>query len=91
MNEWERSECRTQVAFCRQTGIFIKSFRRWRSVFARESLQNQPKVGFAKVEAPHPIGSGIRIALSAQAHIDPPDFDKTNPSLIVPLIRCNTQ
>jgi len=84
MNEWERSECRTQAAaFCRQAGIFIKSFRRWRSVFARESLQNQPKVDFAKVETPHPIGSGIRIALSAQPHIDiAPDFDKANPSLI---------
>jgi len=79
MNEWERSECRTQAAFCRQAGISIKSFRRWRSVFARESLQSQSRVGFAKVEvqAPRSVESGIRIALSAQAHIViSPDFDE---------------
>jgi len=69
----------TQAAFCRQAGISIKSFSRWRSVFARESSQSQPKVGFAKLEiqVPHAVGSGIRIALSPQAHIDiSADFDE---------------
>ena len=79
MNEWEGSGCRTQAAFCRQAGISIKSFRRWRSVFAREALQSPSKVGFAKVEiqTSPPAGSGIRIALSPQAHIDiSADFDE---------------
>ena len=69
----------TQAAFCRQAGISIKSFSRWRSVFARESSQSQPKVSFAKVEvqSPRSVESGIRIALSAQGHIDiAPDFDE---------------
>jgi len=80
IREWEGSGCVTQASFCRQSGISIKSFSRWRSVFARESLQSQSKVGFAKVEvkAPHSVESGIRIALSAQAHIDvAPDFDES--------------
>jgi len=79
MDKWERSECKTQAAFCREAGISIKSFRRWRSVFARESLQSQSTVGFAKVKAqvPHATGSGIRIALSSHTHIDiSPDFDE---------------
>jgi len=79
MNDWESSGCRTQAAFCRQAGISIKSFRRWRSVFAREALQSQSVVGFAKVEvqAPHPAGLGIRIVLSPHAHIDiSQDFDE---------------
>lgn len=78
ISEWERSECRTQAAFCRQAGVSIKSFSRWRSVFAREQLQRQSQVGFAKVEAqaPDSAGTGIRIALSHHAHIDiSPDFD----------------
>jgi len=80
MNEWESSGCKTQAAFCRQAGIPIKSFRRWPSVFAQhQALQSQTKVGFAKVEvqASGSVGSGIRIALSAHAHIDiSPDFDE---------------
>jgi len=79
MNKWENSGCRTQAAFCRQAGISIKSFRRWRGVFAREALQSQSGVGFAKVEvqAPHLSSSGVRIALSPHAHIDiSPDFDE---------------
>jgi len=66
ISEWEGSGCRTQAAFCRQAGISIKSFSRWRSVFAREAFQSQSEIGFAKVEvqARHPAGSGIRIALS---------------------------
>jgi len=80
MNKWECSECKTQAAFCRQAGISIKSFSRWRSVFAGESLQRQSTVGFAKVEvqASSPSdGSGVRIALSPHVHIDiSPDFDE---------------
>jgi len=79
MKECEDSECKTQAAFCRQAGISIKSFRRWRSVFAREALQSPSKVGFAKVEvqSPRSVESGIRIALSPQAHIDiSADFDE---------------
>jgi hypothetical protein len=79
IREWEGSGCVTQASFCRQAGISIKSFSRWRSVFAREALQSQSGVGFAKVEvqAPHSAGSGVRIALSPHAHIDiSPDFDE---------------
>jgi hypothetical protein len=79
MNDWERSGCRTQAAFCRQAGISIKSFRRWRSVFTREALQGPAGVAFAKVEvqASLPSKTGIRIALSPHAHIDiSPDFDE---------------
>jgi len=77
---WEDSGCSTQAAFCRQAGISIKSFRRWRSVFVREALQSQSEVGFAKVEvqAKQPAGTGIRIALSHHTHIDiSPDFDES--------------
>jgi len=80
ISEWEGSGYRTQAAFCRQAGISIKSFSHWRSVFAREALQSQSEIGFAKVEvqARHPAGSGIRIALSPHAHIDiSADFDET--------------
>ncbi len=78
-NEWESSGCRTQAAFCQRVGVSIKSFSRWRSVFAREQLQCQSQVSFAKVEvqALQPAGSGIRIALSHDTHIDiSPDFDE---------------
>ncbi len=80
INEWEGGECATQAAFCRHAGVSIKSFSRWRSVFAREQLQCQSHVGFAKVEvqAQQSAGSGIRIALSHHAHIDiSPDFDES--------------
>ncbi len=80
ISEWEGSRCRTQAAFCRQAGVSIKSFLRWRSVFAREQLQHQSQFGFAKVEVQvkQPAGSGIRIALSHDAHIDIyPDFDES--------------
>ena len=79
MNDWESSGCSTQAAFCRQAGISIKAFSRWRSVFAREALQSQSEVGFAKVtvQMPDPAGSGIRITLSPHTHIDVyPDFDE---------------
>ncbi len=78
-NEWESSGCRTQAAFCQQAGVSIKSFSRWRSVFARGQLQGQSQVGFAKVEvqASDSAGTGIRIALSYHAHIHiSPDFDE---------------
>ncbi len=79
ISEWECSGCKTQAAFCRQVGVSIKSFSRWRSVFACEALQSPLGVGFAKVEvqAPDSAGSGIRIGLSHHAHIDiSPDFDE---------------
>ena len=51
INEWEGSECATQAAFCRHAGVSIKSFSRWRSVFAREQLQRQSINGLSVLVA----------------------------------------
>jgi len=48
-SDWKHSECKTKVEFCQQSGISIKSFYRWRSVFAREGLAQASSLGFAKV------------------------------------------
>jgi len=80
ISKWECSGCATQAAFCRQSGISIKSFSRWRKVFAREQSQPPSRFGFAtlQVKASKPAGSGIRIVLPHDTHIDiAPGFDET--------------
>jgi len=70
-SDWKHSECKTKVEFCQQSGISIKSFYRWRSVFARESLAQKTVPKFAKVSVLPETGveSGIRINLPHDMHI----------------------